>query len=362
MRRNTGERRTKYPQVGSGLGGIALCCVLAILAACGGTSAKGQTTTTTSTTSTTSTTNLHLAEQISVPANGNWKATTTSVRPGERLTIGCNGTVNLPGTSEHVSASGQHSHKASSGAPISGVYEGAVVGRIGSGTPFYVGSFFDHTLVSTTGSGTLNLAVNVPSSSAGSGSFACKVLEQTFSQQATKSEFKGTASVRIYDPGNNGFGGPFNQDVTLGTTTDGSRTLIELTSFPTLKVGPISTSAGNDYITVEPVDVFGAFGPYGPSSAMHNGDIQGLPITLKFTNSLSIAGTCTAPFDFTTGTTTSPDKHFTAAGSPLIATGSVELVGSSKFSCNAFYNPTSGKDVVMTIGGMVSPSPIAYGS
>lgn len=38
--------------------------------------------------------------------------------------------------------------------------------------------------------------------------------------------------------------------------------------------------------------------------------------------------------------------------------GTVTLVGTSRFSCNALYNPTDGKDVQMTIYGAFSPSPV----
>lgn len=164
--------------------------------------------------------------------------------------------------------------------------------------------------------------------------------------------------MRVDDPDRQGFGGPYSQQVRLTATTDGSRSLIELTQFPRLVVGPISTQAGKDTITVEPVDVFGAFGPYGPSSAFSSGAIKGLAITLRFANSISFAGTCQAPFVFTTGSTASPGKHFHVTGSPVDAQGNVTLVGASRFSCNALYNPTDGKDVLLTITGTLSPSPV----
>lgn len=295
--------------------------------------------------------------QVTVASSGGWTDTGVSVAPGERLTLGCGGTIHLSGAASTNGPSGNGQLASGSRYPLAGVYAGGLIGRIGTGTPFYVGAYFDHTLVAATGAGKLALRVNAAPGGA-SGSFSCRVSEQSFTAAPVTSTLSGNAVVRIDDPQHQGFAGPYYQSVKLSAVTDGSRTLIELTSFPPLTVGPVSTQAGNDTITITAVNVFGAFGPYGPTSTLTQGNIQGLPLTLRFHNSIGLAGNCTAPFTFTTGTSVSPDGHFRATGTPVDTSGNVVLVGTSKFSCRALYNPTDGKDVQMTISGAFSPSPL----
>lgn len=301
----------------------------------------------------------HVAgQQVTVRGSGGWVETQVSVAPGERLTVSCDGKSNLAGAQQAIVGPAGTGHLAQgSGYPLPGVYTGGVLGRVGGGPPFYVGAYFDHTLVPATGSGKLALRVNAPSGS-GSGNFTCRVATRRFSAQPVSSTLYGNAVVRIDDPQHQGFGGPYNQGLKLTSVTDGSKTLIELTSFPGLKVGAVSTQAGTDTITITAVNVFGAFGPYGPTSALAGGNIKGLPLTLRFHNSIGFAGDCTAPFTFTTGISVSPSGHFRATGVPMDKGGTATLVGTSKFSCNALYNPTDGKDVQMTIYGTFAPSPL----
>ena len=331
------------------LAAIALVLVLAGCAGSSGSSAPA--------TSATPHATPRAGEQVTLHGSDSWVVTHVSVTPGERLTVGCDGKATLPNAQGAVGPSGSEKLAQGSGFPLAGVYAGGVIGRIGGGNAFYVGAFFDHTLVTTTGSGALALRMNAAPGSA-SGAFTCRVSVQRFPAQPIASTLYGNAVVKIDDPQHQGFAGPYNDTVALTSVTDGSRTLIELTSFPALSVGPISTQAGDDTITITAVDIFGAFGPYGPTSTLTNGDITGLPLTLRFHNSLDIAGTCTAPFTFTTGTSVSPGGHFRVTGTPVSSGGDVVLVGTSKFSCNALFNPTDGMDVQMTINGVLSPSPV----
>ena len=331
--------------------GSAMLLIVVVLAGCASSSSTSSGTSPATSQSTPAT-----GRQVTVASSGGWMNTGVNVAPGERLTVGCSGTIRQPGAGTTNGPSGNGQLASGSSYPLAGVYAGALIGRIGSGIPFYVGAYFDHTLVAATGSGTLALRTNAPTGGS-SGSFACRVSEQHFTNAPVASTLSGNAVVRIDDPQHQGFAGPYNQNVKLSAVTDGSRTLIELTSFPPLKVGPVSTQAGNDTITISAVGVFGAFGPYGPTSTLAQGNIRGLPLTVAFHNSISLAGTCTAPFTFTTGTSISPGGHFHATGTPMDTSGNVVLVGTSKFSCNALYNPTDGEDVQMTISGAFSPSP-----
>lgn len=331
--------------------GSAMLLLVVILAGCASSSSNASGTSTATSQST-----LTTGRQVTVASSGGWMNTGVNAAPGDRVTVGCAGKIHQSGAGATNGPTGNGQLASGSGYPLAGVYAGALIGRVGTGTPFYVGAYFDHTLVAATGAGTLALRVNSPAGGS-SGSFACRVSEQRFTNAPVASTLFGSAVVRIDDPQHQGFAGPYYQNIKLSAVTDGSRTLVELTSFPPLKVGPVSTQAGNDTITISAVGVFGAFGPYGPTSTLAQGNIRGLPLTLSFHNSISLAGTCTAPFTFTTGTSVSPGGRFHATGTPMDTNGNVVLVGTSKFSCNALYNPTDGKDVQMTISGDFSPSP-----
>jgi len=93
----------------------------------------------------TSGTNANLATAtgagISVSPKQPWTATGLTVRKGEILTFNASGEVQLSGDSNDVAtAFGSKSGRKATNAPLPNVLAGALIGRIGNGQPFAIGS------------------------------------------------------------------------------------------------------------------------------------------------------------------------------------------------------------------------------
>ena len=79
--------------------------------------------------------------QIVVPANVEWTNTMLTVRRGQVLRFDASGEIRLSFDGEDVAhASGAASGRSSGSAPIPTVPAGALIGRIGKGRPFQIGS------------------------------------------------------------------------------------------------------------------------------------------------------------------------------------------------------------------------------
>ncbi len=78
---------------------------------------------------------------IEVRGNQQWTSTGIAVRKGDRITLSTTGEVQLStDASDIASATGSRSQRYAAGAPLPRVLAGALIGRIGNGTPFGIGT------------------------------------------------------------------------------------------------------------------------------------------------------------------------------------------------------------------------------
>lgn len=160
--------------------------------------------------------------------------------------------------------------------------------------------------------------------------------------------FIGAATLRIADPDTK-IAGPFVRQITASLIFGGNRQTAGISVFPVITVGPFSTIAGSNTMTVKKKS--GGSGGFDLAS----GGMR-IPLTLRFDHSLPnfLVGDSDLPLALTTGSETSPGGAFTLAGSPLSpATGAVTLVGASRF-VGGWLAP---RDCSISIAGTISPSP-----
>ena len=114
---------------------------------------------------------------LTVPANQQWVATGLNVRRGERLTITANGEVQLSADSSDVAnPSGSTKGRYAQNAPLPTTLAGALIGRIGNGKPFGIGSNATFTAPDT---GQLFLGVNDDAAGDNQGAFQVTIQRQT---------------------------------------------------------------------------------------------------------------------------------------------------------------------------------------
>jgi hypothetical protein len=95
---------------------------------------------------------------ITVQGNQPWTSTGITVRKGQRVTFTTNGEVQLsPDANDVATADGAKSGRFAPNAPLKSARAGALIGRIGNGQPFAIGS---QTSVVAPASGLLYLGVN----------------------------------------------------------------------------------------------------------------------------------------------------------------------------------------------------------
>lgn len=95
---------------------------------------------------------------LSVPANQQWIATGLNVRRGDSLTITATGTVQLSGDpNDTATPTGSTKGRYAQNAPLPAVLAGGLIGKIGNGKPFGIGSNATFTAPNT---GQLFLGVN----------------------------------------------------------------------------------------------------------------------------------------------------------------------------------------------------------
>jgi len=95
---------------------------------------------------------------ISVPSNQQWVATGLNVRKGDSLTITATGTVQLSGDADDTATpTGSTKGRYAQNAPLPAVLAGGLIGKIGNGKPFGIGS---NATFSAPDTGQLFLGVN----------------------------------------------------------------------------------------------------------------------------------------------------------------------------------------------------------
>lgn len=116
------------------------------------------------------------ATTITVPGNQNWTATGITVRKGEVLTFTSSGDVQLSAdANDKASVDGSRSGRYAARAALPRTLAGALIGRIGNGTPFGIGS---QTTITAPAAGQLFLGVNDDSYGDNTGSFQVSVSRQ----------------------------------------------------------------------------------------------------------------------------------------------------------------------------------------
>jgi hypothetical protein len=108
---------------------------------------------------------------IMVPARQRWTATGLTVRRGETLTVNATGEIKFGGGAD-ARASANGSNERSPENPIPGATTGTLIGRIGNGQPFVIGS---QTTVQAPAAGQLFLGVNDTHLDDNDGSFQVRI-------------------------------------------------------------------------------------------------------------------------------------------------------------------------------------------
>jgi len=99
-----------------------------------------------------------VAGAITVQANQPWTSTGIMVRKGQTITVSTTGDVQLSDDpTDTATADGARTGRYATNAPLKQVLAGALIGRIGHGTPFAIGH---QTLIVPPASGLLFLGVN----------------------------------------------------------------------------------------------------------------------------------------------------------------------------------------------------------
>ncbi len=111
--------------------------------------------------------------QIRVPGTSDWVFTGLNVRKDQRLEFNTNGEVRLSSDPTDVAtAAGSKKNRYAPGAPIPGALAGALIGRIGNGAPFGIGT---QTSIVAPASGLLYLRVNDDSLGDNAGEFGITI-------------------------------------------------------------------------------------------------------------------------------------------------------------------------------------------
>jgi hypothetical protein len=146
--------------------------------------------------------------------------------------------------------------------------------------------------------------------------------------------FAGTATITTTNPS---AAGPFTSPILLGLIFDGARTFVAITSFRPIATAAFPTLAGMNVTTVSRT---------GGGQGSYAGGAIRMPLILHFDHSIDV------PFfeedsDLSVLLTTDPP------GSPVDASGSVNLAGSGTFG-GGFLGGATG---TLSIVGAISPVP-----
>jgi hypothetical protein len=110
---------------------------------------------------------------ITVSANQQWTQTGISVTKGQQLTFNASGEVKLSANADDIATpTGAKSGRLAPRSALPKTYAGALIGRIGNGTPFPIG---DNATFQAPGSGQLFLAVNDDSFGDNQGSYQVNI-------------------------------------------------------------------------------------------------------------------------------------------------------------------------------------------
>jgi hypothetical protein len=113
---------------------------------------------------------------IAVVGNQNWTPTGLTVRQGERITFTATGEVRLSTDAADVAKpDGASSQRKSQTAPLPGVFAGALIARVGNGSPFPIGA---QQTVTMPANGQLFLGINDDHTSDNQGGFRVNVQRQ----------------------------------------------------------------------------------------------------------------------------------------------------------------------------------------
>lgn len=106
-----------------------------------------------------------------VPARQRWTATGLTVRRGETLTFNATGEIRFGGGADHKAPASGSSERAQDN-PVPGVTTGTLIGRIGNGQPFVIGS---QASLQAPAAGQLFLGVNDTNLDDNDGSFQVRI-------------------------------------------------------------------------------------------------------------------------------------------------------------------------------------------
>ena len=100
-----------------------------------------------------------VAGAITVQANQPWTSTGITVRRGQRVTFTTTGEVQLSDNAADIAnADGAKDRRMAANAPLKGVAAGTLIGRVGNGNPFPIGS--NNQAITMPANGVLYLGVN----------------------------------------------------------------------------------------------------------------------------------------------------------------------------------------------------------
>jgi hypothetical protein len=114
--------------------------------------------------------------EVSVPGNQAWTDTGLDVREGDRILFAATGQIRLSANRTHIAGPGGAGAIRSPNYPVPAVPAGALIGRIGDGAPFLIGS--GRTAIAMPGSGRLQLGINDDDVRDNSGTFQVRIQRQ----------------------------------------------------------------------------------------------------------------------------------------------------------------------------------------
>jgi len=111
---------------------------------------------------------------VRVPANQQWIPTGVSVKKGQRLAFAASGQVQFSPDPAHVATPDGNPNIQTAGLPVASMPVGGLVGRVGNGAPFPIGS--NRQPIAMPDDGQLMLAVNDTNVNDNAGSFVVQIL------------------------------------------------------------------------------------------------------------------------------------------------------------------------------------------
>lgn len=214
--------------------------------------------------------------------------------------------------------------------PLVGARRFSLIGRVGSGRPFYIGH---HNEVRHSGAaGELSLLTNDDAPGNGNGQFVSRVRVHR-DGSPLNSSFTGTATLTISNPNTPT---PFVEPLRmLPVVFSQDRCTVSLVSLPAI-VRTFPVPLGSNTATITRSN--GGIGTFDRSSGRMT-----VPLTLRLANTHPLGGTSELSLTLSTA----------APGGRALGGGSFTLVGSGRF-VGGFLN---GSNATLVVSGTVSPAP-----